>query len=69
MEKTVLLVEGMGCGHCARAIEGAVGGLPGVVSVAVDLGGKTVAVEYDPAKCALPEIISAIEDQGYEVTG
>ena len=69
MEKITLRVEGMRCGHCVLAVEGAMGALPGVKSVAVDLAGKLVTVAYEPARCALEEINSAIEDQGYEVVG
>lgn len=69
MEKTVLRVNGMSCEHCARAITGAVGALPGVAGVSVDLKGKTVALEYDPAQSPLDKIRLEIEDQGYEVVG
>ncbi len=67
MEKTVLHVNGMSCEHCVRAITNAVGPLPGVSSVAVDLRERTVAVEYDPAKVTLDKIKFEIEDQGYDV--
>ncbi|NLT38859.1 MAG: copper chaperone CopZ [Clostridiales bacterium] len=67
MEKSVLKVEGMSCEHCVRAITKAVGALPGVGSVAVDLKARTVTVEHDPAQTALPKIKAEIEDQGYDV--
>jgi copper chaperone len=67
MEKTVLRVDGMSCEHCVKAITKAVGGLPGVSSVAVDLAGKTVTVEHDPAQSPLDKIKFEIEDQGYDV--
>lgn len=67
MEKTELHVEGMACEHCVRAITGAVGKLPGVSAVLVDLSAKTATVEYDPAECPLDRIKLEIEDQGYEV--
>ncbi|MDR3242321.1 MAG: copper ion binding protein [Clostridiales Family XIII bacterium] len=67
MEKTVLNVEGMSCEHCVKAITNAVGALPGVTGVSVDLSGKTVEFEYDPAKSALDKIKFEIEEQGYEV--
>ncbi len=40
MEKAVLHVEGMSCQHCVKAITKAVGGLPGVAGVSVDLAAK-----------------------------
>lgn len=67
MEKAVLKVEGMSCEHCVKAITKAVGTLSGVSGVLVDLKGKTVTVEYDPAKNHLDKIKSEIEDQGYEI--
>ena len=67
MEKTVLKVDGMSCEHCVKAITGAVSALPGVSKVSVDLAGKTVALEYDPAKSSLDTIKAEIEDQGYDV--
>ncbi len=67
MEKAVLHVEGMSCQHCVKAITKAVGGLPGVAGVSVDLAAKTAAVEYDPKKCTLDKIRLEIEDQGYEI--
>ena len=67
METVVIHVEGMGCDHCVRAIEGAVGALAGVQSVSVDLKGKTATCAFDPAKCSLEGIYAAIEEQGFEV--
>jgi copper chaperone len=67
MEKTLLQVEGMSCEHCVHAIKTAVGALPGVKTVEVNLKKKTVDVEYDGAKSSLDKIRAEIEDQGYEV--
>jgi copper chaperone len=53
MEKSVLRVNGMSCQHCVKAVETAVGALPGVSGVSVDLAAKTATVEYDPGKCTL----------------
>ena len=69
MEKIVLTVEGMSCQHCVKAVNNAVGALPGISSVAVDLDAKTVAVEYDPAHSSIQTIKAEIEDQGYDVLG
>jgi copper chaperone len=67
MEKTILNVEGMSCEHCVKAVKNAVGKLPGVSGVAVDLKAKTVMVEYDPALSGISDIKNAIIDQGYDV--
>lgn len=67
MEKAVLIVEGMSCEHCVKAVTNVVSVLDGVTGVAVDLAAKTVTVEHDPAKTPLEKIKFEIEDQGYEV--
>jgi copper chaperone len=67
MEKTLFHVEGMSCEHCVKAVKTAVGALPGVKTVEVDLKKKTVDVEYDSAKSSPGKIKAEIEDQGYEV--
>lgn len=67
MEKVTLSVQGMSCSHCENAIKKAVGALKGVSSVTVDLKGKAVTVEYEPAKVALDTIKNEIEDQEYDV--
>ncbi|HOO26233.1 MAG TPA: copper chaperone CopZ [Clostridiales bacterium] len=67
MEKTVIKVEGMSCGHCVKAVEGALNELDGVLSAKVDLEAANVTVEYDSAKLGLDAMKEAIEDQGYDV--
>lgn len=67
MEKTIINVDGMSCEHCVKAIKNAVGALDGVNEVSVDLGAKTVSVEFDTAKSTLDQIKAEIEDQGYDV--
>jgi copper chaperone len=64
---TVLNVEGMSCSHCENAVKKSVGALDGVKSVAVDLKGKTVTIDFDPDKMTLKTIKETIEDQGYIV--
>lgn len=67
MEKKLFHVEGMACEHCVHAVKTAVGALPGVGSVDVDLKAKTASVAYDPEKVTDEAIRKAIEDQGYDV--
>lgn len=63
--KKVLLVEGMSCGHCEKAVKGAVGSLAEVSNVEVDLNSKKVTVEGENLQDnSLKEVI---EDAGYEV--
>ncbi|MEY8353599.1 copper ion binding protein [Lachnospiraceae bacterium 54-53] len=69
MAKTVINVDGMSCEHCVKAIKTAVGAVPGVSGVSVDLEGKTVTVEHDPDQAPLEKLKFEIEDQGYDVVG
>lgn len=63
--KKVLLVEGMSCGHCEKAVKNALGELEGVKSVEVDLASKKVEVEGENLQDNI--IKEAIEEAGYEV--
>jgi copper chaperone len=67
MEKVTLNVNGMSCGHCVKAVEGSVGALSGVSSVAVDLKSKTVEVVFNQQEVTLDQIKETIDDQGYDV--
>lgn len=67
MEKVTLNVSGMSCGHCVKAVEGSVGELAGVSSVAVNLSEGTVDISFDPATVSLETIKETIDDQGYDV--
>lgn len=65
MEKQIIKVNGMSCNHCKMSIEKALKGI-GVES-SVNLAEKTILVEYDQDKVQKAQIVSEIEDQGYEV--
>ncbi|GHU51553.1 copper chaperone CopZ [Clostridia bacterium] len=69
MAKSIIKVDGMSCEHCVKAITNAVGVLPGVDEVAVNLEAKTVTVEHDPEAATLDKIKFEIEDQGYDIIG
>ena len=69
MKQITFLVPDISCGHCKSSIEGAVASMDGVARVEVSISKRTVDVEYDPAKVDLAAIISAIDDQGFEVDG
>ncbi len=69
MKQITLLVPDISCGHCKSSIEGAVASLDGVARAEVSVSKRTVDVEYDPAQVDLAAIVSAIDDQGFEVDG
>ncbi len=67
METTTLTAPAISCEHCQHAIEGAVGALPGVQSVHVEIPAKTVAINYDPAQISRGQIEAVLDDEGYPV--
>ena len=69
MKQITLLVPDISCGHCKSSIEGAVAPMDGVARAEVSVSKRTVDVEYDPAQVDLAAIVSAIDDQGFEVDG
>lgn len=66
MEMT-LQVNGMTCGHCEKAVKGALGELEGIQGVEVDLSSGKVDVVYDDSLVTKNEMKEAIEEQGYDV--
>jgi copper chaperone len=67
MKQITLSVLDISCGHCKSSIEGAVASMDGVARAEVSVSKRTVDVEYDPAQVDLAAIVSAIDDQGFEV--
>ena len=65
----VLNVPTVSCNHCRMAIENAVGALDGVGEVAVDVGEKTVTIDYDTDAVSLETIEETVAGEGYEVAG
>ena len=57
-------VTGMTCEHCVRAVTDAVGGVPGVAGLAVDLAAGRIQVRGEPDPAA---VRAAIEAEGYTV--
>ena len=58
-----LKITGMTCGHCARAVTGALKGVPGVKAAEVDLHGGSARVEGSPDLAAL---LAAVAEEGYK---
>ncbi len=55
-------IEGMHCAACVGRVETAIGKLPGVVAVAVNLATNEARVQHDGAQ---PDIVRAVEAVGY----
>ncbi|ABH00859.1 probable copper ion binding protein (plasmid) [Rhodococcus jostii RHA1] len=64
MTVTTYKVEGMTCGHCVSAVRAAVGSVPGVTGVEVDLAAGTATIAGVPIDGAVAQ---AISDAGYDV--
>lgn len=60
-------VPDISCGHCKRAIEGALSGVDGVTEAEVDVESRTVRMRLDGGDGVLAAAVAAIEAQGYEV--
>jgi copper chaperone len=67
MADVTLSVPDISCGHCKSSIEAAVEPMDGVDSAKVEINAKTVSVSFDPSVVDLATIVTAIDDQGYEV--
>ena len=63
MEKAVLHIEGMSCGHCLNAVNKALSGLPGVVIDRVTMG--RAEVRYDERSVDPARLEAAVADAGY----
>lgn len=64
MKKTIL-IEGMSCGHCVKAVEEALKELDGIKSVNVNLEEKKANIEGDSLD--YNKIKEAIDEAGYRV--
>lgn len=58
-------ITGMTCSACSAHIEKAVGKLPGVDNVAVNLLGNSMQVQYQPAMLTSAAIMDAVAKAGY----
>ncbi len=67
MTQVTLSVPDISCGHCKSSIEGAVGPLEGVASAVVAIDDRSVSIDYDGSDTTMEAIVSAIDEQGYEV--
>ncbi len=63
--KSTLAVIGMTCAACVSHVEGALGGVEGVLSAHVNLATERATVEYVPGVAGPAGLRRAIEDTGY----
>jgi P-type Cu+ transporter len=62
-----LPLQGMSCASCVGHVEKALGELPGVTGVVVNLGLGKANLAYDSARITIPALISAVTAVGYSV--
>ena len=62
--KTELIVEGMSCSHCVKAVETEIGRISGVKGVRADLKNKTVTVNHD-GSVSNEALAQAVEEAGF----
>jgi Cu+-exporting ATPase len=65
-KKSIFPVSGMSCASCVAHVEKALSGVPGVVSVSVNLASEKATVEYtDEVK--FTTLKAAVQDAGFEI--
>ncbi|MCU4925983.1 heavy metal translocating P-type ATPase [Halobacteria archaeon AArc-dxtr1] len=65
-ETTTVPVLGMSCTSCSESVADAVSGLPGVISVDVNVAADEARIRYNPNDGSLAGIRRTIEEAGYE---
>lgn len=63
MKEETLLIDGMSCEHCVRALEAALRALAGVDVRAVEVGRAVIA--YTPEAISREQIMAAVEEAGF----
>ena len=66
MKKTIYVL-GMSCGHCVKSVHDALSNKNVVYSSEVDLERSIAEVEFDETMVSLDELISEIEEVGFDV--
>ena len=67
VEKIILPIGGMTCSSCVAHVEGALGDVPGVVEVNVNLATEKANVSFVPGVATLQDFKQAVAKTGYEV--
>lgn len=56
----------MSCGHCVRAVDGALRDVTGVTVTSVTIG--EAVVQFDPTMVAHETVLDALNEEGYTAT-
>jgi len=66
-EEISLPVTGMTCASCVRRVERALGRVPGVQAVAVNLATERATVDFYPGAASVADLRAAVEKAGYGI--
>lgn len=66
MQRAVLHIEGMSCGHCLNAVNRALGSLPGVEIQNLRIG--RAEVQYNEGVTTPAQLAAAVTGAGYRAT-
>ena len=66
LKTLAVVVSGMSCDHCKRAVEEAVSGVDGVSKANVVLDKGLLKVTYDPLKVDFAKVQDAVVRAGYD---
>src|SRR5579864_8502030 len=67
IQEVVVSVPDVSCGQCVKAVNGALGALPGVETVSTDIPTKSVHLRYDAGQLSMEQIETTLDDAGYTV--
>lgn len=68
LEKTTFTIGGMHCAGCVTSVEKAIGSVPGVRSVSVNLTTEKAVAEYNPDETNFSDIEKNVQKAGYKLT-
>lgn len=65
--RMLFTIEGMWCGSCARALEAALGRIPGVVNAGVHFATTSALIRWKPQECDLRDVERCVRKLGYRL--
>lgn len=65
MESVTLVAPDISCEHCKHTVEAALGEMPGVESVDVDIAAKSARVTFDAAQTTIAGLRERLDEEGY----
>ena len=64
MEKTLIKIEGMSCGHCERSVWNILNEIKGVTNAEVLLNQSKAEITYDPEIISKEDIVKKFNENG-----